>query len=118
MRQDKRRLAASQSINAEAYEDYLKGRYYWGQRSEAALTTAIQYFSDATAKDPQYALAYAGLADGYGIVGSAIVGTVPTSISRSNWQPGWHLPTRIGRGKREGTGRQGNPVRSDRRALR
>ena len=77
--QDKRRLAASQSINAQAYEDYLKGRYYWGQRSEAALTTAIRYFSYATAKDPQYALAYAGLADCYGIVGSAIVGTVPTS---------------------------------------
>lgn len=77
--QDKERLAATPSVNSDAYEDYLKGRYYWGKRSEEALDKAIQYFESATEKDPQYALAYAGLADCYGIIGAAIVGTVPTS---------------------------------------
>ena len=77
--QDKERLAAIHPINSGAYEDYLKGRYYWGKRSEQSLDKAIQYFQSATEKDPQYALAYAGLADCYGILGAAIVGTVPTA---------------------------------------
>ena len=77
--QDKQQLLATRSVNPDAFEDYLKGRYYWGKRSEDALDQAIHYFQSATEKDPQYALAYAGLADCYGILGAAIVGTVPTS---------------------------------------
>ncbi len=77
--QDKESLAASRPINSDAFEDYLKGRYYWSKRSEDSLGKAIQYFQSATRKDPNYALAYAGLADCYGILGAAIVGTVPTS---------------------------------------
>jgi TolB-like protein/DNA-binding winged helix-turn-helix (wHTH) protein/Tfp pilus assembly protein PilF len=77
--QDKESLAAAHPVNSEAFEDYLKGRYYWGKRSEDALDKAIHYFQSATEKDPNYALAYAGLADCYGILGAAIVGTVPTS---------------------------------------
>ncbi|MDP9038345.1 MAG: winged helix-turn-helix domain-containing protein [Acidobacteriota bacterium] len=77
--QDKETLATSRPVNSEAFEDYLKGRYYWGKRSEDALDKAIQYFEAATRNDPRYALAYAGLADCYGILGTAIVGTVPTS---------------------------------------
>ena len=77
--QDKENLATSRPINSNAFEDYLKGRYYWSKRSEDALDTAIHYFQSATEKDPNYALAYAGLADCYGILGAAIVGTVPTS---------------------------------------
>jgi TolB-like protein/DNA-binding winged helix-turn-helix (wHTH) protein/Tfp pilus assembly protein PilF len=76
--QDKETLAAKHPINSDAFEDYLKGRYYWGKRSEDALDKAIHYFQSATEKDPNYALAYAGLADCYGILGAAIVGTVPT----------------------------------------
>lgn len=76
--QDKAHLATTHTVNSDAYEDYLKGRYYWGKRSEDSLGKAIQYFQLATEKDPQYALAYAGLADCYGILGAAIVGTVPT----------------------------------------
>jgi TolB-like protein/Tfp pilus assembly protein PilF len=76
---DKESLAATRPINAGAFEDYLKGRYYWGKRSEDALDKAIHYFQSATEKDPTYALAYAGLADCYGILGAAIVGTIPTS---------------------------------------
>jgi TolB-like protein/DNA-binding winged helix-turn-helix (wHTH) protein/Tfp pilus assembly protein PilF len=75
--QEQQALTATQSISPEAYEDYLKGKYYWNRRSEAALTKAIGYFELATKDEPQYALAYAGLADCYGIIGAAIVGTVP-----------------------------------------
>ena len=75
--QEQRQLVASRLVNAEAYENYLKGKYYWNKRSEAGLTKAIEYFTLATKNDPQYALAYAGLADCYGIIGAAIVGTVP-----------------------------------------
>jgi TolB-like protein/DNA-binding winged helix-turn-helix (wHTH) protein/Tfp pilus assembly protein PilF len=77
--QDKESLATTRPINAGAFEDYLKGRYYWGKRSEGALDKAIHYFQSATEKDSNYALAYAGLADCYGILGAAIVGTIPTS---------------------------------------
>lgn len=76
--EEQQRLSKNRAINPEAYEDYLKGRYYWNKRSERDLTKAIEYFRAATQKDPQYALAYAGLADGYSIIGSAIVGTVPS----------------------------------------
>ncbi len=71
-------LANTRPITAESYEDYLKGRYYWNKRSEEGLTKAIEYFQLATQKDTHYALAYAGLADCYSIIGSAIVGTVPS----------------------------------------
>ena len=76
---DKETLAASRPVNSDAFEDYLKGRYYWGKRSEDGLDKAIRYFQLATEKDPDYALAYAGLADCYGILNSAIIGTVATS---------------------------------------
>src|SRR6516164_4191344 len=54
--------------NPEAYELYLKGRHYWHQRSPAAVRLAIQCFEDAIKLDPRHALAYAGLADCYGIL--------------------------------------------------
>jgi serine/threonine protein kinase/Flp pilus assembly protein TadD len=54
--------------NLEAYELYLKGRHHWHQRSPATLRVAIQSFRQAIELDPGYALAYAGLADCYGIL--------------------------------------------------
>ena len=75
--QERQNLKAYQPSSAEAYEHYLKGRYYWNKRSEGSLTRAIEYFEQATREDPKYALAYAGLADCYSIIGAAIVGTVP-----------------------------------------
>ncbi len=76
--EEKHRLASSRPVSGESYEDYLKGRYYWNKRSQEGLTKAIEYFQLAIEKDPNYALAYAGLADCYSIIGSAIVGTVPS----------------------------------------
>ncbi len=77
---DQQRLASSpRPVNPEAYEDYLKGRYYWNKRSGQGISKAIEYFESATKKDPNYALGYAGLADCYSVVGSTIVGTMAPS---------------------------------------
>jgi TolB-like protein/Tfp pilus assembly protein PilF len=48
-----------------AYTCYLKGRYYWNERSRDALERAIKYFEEAIRRDPEFALPYAGLADSY-----------------------------------------------------
>src|SRR5579872_940572 len=56
------------TTSVEAYELYLKGRHLWHQRSPATLRAAIKSFEDAIQLDPQYALAYSGLADSYGIL--------------------------------------------------
>jgi TolB-like protein/DNA-binding winged helix-turn-helix (wHTH) protein len=77
--EDKERLAKNPSVSPEAYEEYLKGRYYWNKRSGDGFAKAIGYFENATRKDPQYALAYAGLADCYGIIGATIFGSIPAS---------------------------------------
>ena len=55
-------------INPEAYEAYLKGRSLWYERTGEALAKSIGHFQDAIQKDPNYALAYAGLADAYGLL--------------------------------------------------
>ena len=80
-KEDKERLAKNPAVSPEAYEEYLKGRYYWNKRSGEGLAKAIGYFEAATQKDPQYALAYAGLADCYGIIGATIFGSVPASAA-------------------------------------
>jgi TolB-like protein/DNA-binding winged helix-turn-helix (wHTH) protein/Tfp pilus assembly protein PilF len=79
--EDRERLSKAPSVAPEAYEDYLKGRYYWNKRTDENLTKAIGYFEDATRKDPHYALAYAGLSDCYAIISATIFGTVPSSVS-------------------------------------
>jgi serine/threonine protein kinase/TolB-like protein len=62
---EKQRLAKRYTANAEAYELYLKGRYYWNKRTGEAFVEARNYFQQSIDKDPAYALAYAGLADAY-----------------------------------------------------
>jgi TolB-like protein/tetratricopeptide (TPR) repeat protein len=64
----------------ETYELYLRGRHLWNQRSAAALRSAIQYFEAAIARDPAFALAYAGLADAYLVLAFSDP-TVPTMPS-------------------------------------
>jgi eukaryotic-like serine/threonine-protein kinase len=54
--------------NANAYQLYLKGRFYWNKRSESGIRSAIDHFQRAIEKDPGYALAYTGLADSYNIL--------------------------------------------------
>jgi TolB-like protein/Flp pilus assembly protein TadD len=63
--QEQARLARSRSVNPEGHEAYLAGRFYWNKRTAEGLLKSIAYFEQAIAKDPGYALAYAGLADSY-----------------------------------------------------
>jgi serine/threonine protein kinase/Tfp pilus assembly protein PilF len=67
--EEKKRLNKRQTQNAAAYQDYLKGRYYWNKRTAKAVKKGIEYFQQAIEKDPSYPLAYAGLADSYNILG-------------------------------------------------
>jgi len=63
--QEQARLATSQPINPKAHEAYLLGRHFWSTRSDEGLQKSIQSFEQAIALDPNYAPAYAGLADSY-----------------------------------------------------
>ena len=60
-------LVTRPTANDEAYNLYLKGRHYWHQRSPSTLPLAIQCFEEVIRLDPEFALAYAGLADCHGI---------------------------------------------------
>ena len=58
-------VTKNQTQNTEAYQLYLQGRYYWNKRTDEATNKAIGYFQQAIEKDPQYAMAYVGLAECY-----------------------------------------------------
>ena len=66
--EDQQKLAQRGTENTEAYEAYLKGRYWWNKRSEEGFKKAVEYFQQAIEKDPTYALAYSGLADAYSLL--------------------------------------------------
>ena len=63
---DEQQLAKHYTENANAFQLYLRGRYFWNKFTPADHLKAIEYFKQAIAEDPGYALAYAGLADTYG----------------------------------------------------
>jgi TolB-like protein/DNA-binding winged helix-turn-helix (wHTH) protein/Tfp pilus assembly protein PilF len=63
--QEQARLTTARSINSEAYEDYLKGRFLLATQHERGVRKGMAYFQQAIQKDPHYALAYAGLAESY-----------------------------------------------------
>jgi len=65
---EKQRITKQSTHNAEAFELYLKGRYYWNKRTALDIRTSISYFTQAIASDPGYALAYSGLADAYSVL--------------------------------------------------
>ena len=62
---EKHAISAQPTRNTEAYQLYLKGRYFWNKRTGPDLQKAIDYFKQAIDKDPSYALAYVGLGDSY-----------------------------------------------------
>jgi tetratricopeptide (TPR) repeat protein len=64
-RNDDARLTKSYTTNSDAYEAYLKGRYFWNKRTVESLNRALEYFQRAVSQDPNYSLAYVGLADTY-----------------------------------------------------
>jgi TolB-like protein/tRNA A-37 threonylcarbamoyl transferase component Bud32/Flp pilus assembly protein TadD len=63
------RLARARPVSPEAYEAYLRGRYFWNKRTEEAVKKAIEFFGQALEKDPAYALANTGFADCYCLLG-------------------------------------------------
>lgn len=62
-------LKNKKTVDPEAYEAYLKGRYFWNKRTANGLNTAVAYFHQAIEQDPTYAPAYSGLADSYALMG-------------------------------------------------
>jgi len=56
-------------VNPQAYESFLKGRYFWNKRTTDGLKAALAYFDQAIEEDPKYAQAYSGLADTYALLG-------------------------------------------------
>jgi len=64
--EDEKRMDKSYTTNPEAYQDYLKGLYWWNKTTPEGFNKGIEYFRQAIAKDPNYALAYTGVADCYG----------------------------------------------------
>jgi serine/threonine protein kinase/Tfp pilus assembly protein PilF len=67
---DRKRRPRRSTHDGEAYQLYLKGRYLWNRRTRDGLERAIEYFQHATEQDPGYALAHAGLADCYTVLGT------------------------------------------------
>jgi TolB-like protein/Tfp pilus assembly protein PilF len=61
-------IAKSPTPDQQAYELYLKGRFFWNKRTGTNLRKAIEYYEQSVAKDPNYALAYVGIADAYSLL--------------------------------------------------
>jgi adenylate cyclase len=68
------RLSVRVTPSSEAYEAFLKGRYYWNQRTPEGVEKSVAFFKQAVERDPNFALAYAGLADAYNF--STILGVL------------------------------------------
>jgi TolB-like protein/Flp pilus assembly protein TadD len=67
--QEQAALKNAKVVIPEAYESYLKGRYFWNKRTADGLKVALAYFQQAIEEDPKYAQAYSGLADTYALLG-------------------------------------------------
>jgi len=76
-RQEAAALAESSPVDPQAYEAYLKGRYFWNKRTGDDLKKAVEHFSHAIEIDPGYASAYSGLADSYALMGDWEYGALP-----------------------------------------
>jgi TolB-like protein/DNA-binding winged helix-turn-helix (wHTH) protein/Flp pilus assembly protein TadD len=67
--QERAALKSLRVVNPQAYESYLKGRYFWNKRTADGLKVALAYFNQAIDEDPRYAQSYSGLADTYALLG-------------------------------------------------
>ena len=76
-------IASRPTENAEAHQLYLKGRFFWNKRTGNDLKKSIDYFNQAIAADPSYALAYAGLADAYAFLPGYTAGIPRDSYPKS-----------------------------------
>lgn len=93
------RTANPAPVNPDAYEAYLKGRYFWNKRTRDGLNKSIGYFGEAIAKDPSFAAAYAGLADAYSLLGSDVLpADMANSKARANASKAIELDPNIAEG--------------------
>ena len=76
-------IAVRPTESAEAHQLYLRGRYFWNKRTGADLKKSIDYFNQAIDKDPNYALAYAGLADAYVLFSAYAEGSPKESLPQA-----------------------------------
>jgi serine/threonine-protein kinase len=77
--EEKENLVKRYTENVEAYNLYVQGRWFWNKRTEEGLMKSIEYFDLAIEKDPDYALAYAGIADAYNLL--PVYTSIPTKIA-------------------------------------
>lgn len=82
---EKKRIEKHPTLNTDAYQLYLKGRYYWNLRTKQGLDSSIQFFSKAIKLDPNYALAYSGIADAYIILSDNGYLPVDSVISKAKY---------------------------------
>jgi tetratricopeptide (TPR) repeat protein len=79
---EQRLLVPKRTVTRAAIDNYLQGRYFWNRRTEQDIRKAIGYFEAAISADPNYAQAYAGLADSYNQLGTVMIGVMPPSEAR------------------------------------
>ncbi len=80
---DEQKINKIYTQNAEAYLDFLRGRFYWNKRTAKDLQKSVEYYEKAVALDPNFALAYAGLADSYVLFSGYAVGTPQESFPKA-----------------------------------
>ena len=81
---EEQKVAKTYTANPEAYQLYLKGLYHWNKRTAESLRTSVDYFNQATEKDPNYAQAYAGMALAYVIFPQYSAGKPAESLPKAN----------------------------------
>jgi TolB-like protein/Tfp pilus assembly protein PilF len=80
---DVAKVAKNYTANTEAYQLYLKGRFYWNKRTPESLRQAIEFYNQAIERDPNYALAYSGLAETYVLFSSYSVASAKDSMPQA-----------------------------------
>src|SRR6266404_1297669 len=80
---DEQKVAKNFTQNAEAYQLYLQGRFFANKRTPQSIQKAIEYYQQAIEKDPNYALGYAGLSDGYGLLAYYVGAPAPQALSKA-----------------------------------
>ena len=74
------RLTSARPVHRQAFDEYLRGRYYWSKRTREDLKKAIRHYQNALDEDPAFAPAYAGMADCYNQLGTVFIGQPPAEM--------------------------------------
>ena len=81
---EKRQLSRHYTEDNEAYQSYVRGIFFWNKRTEEGLMRGVEYFKQAIEKDPDYALAWAGMADAYAVSGYMDYKSLPAENAYQN----------------------------------